>query len=45
MILKDRKLSYFKDEKEASSGIPPRGVINFDLVMEAGVGISQLDPK
>jgi hypothetical protein len=36
-VLKDRKLAYYKDEKEATSGQQPRGVINFDLVCEGGV--------
>jgi hypothetical protein len=45
MILKDRKLTYFKDEKESLSGVPPRGVINFDLVSVTGVTVTNVEPK
>ena len=45
MILKDRKLSYFKDEKESLSGVAPRGVINFDLLCITGVFVTIPEPK
>lgn len=37
IVLKDRRLSYYKDEKEAKAGAQPKGVINFDLLCECGV--------
>ena len=39
--MKDRRLSYYKDEKDAKAGAQPKGVINFDLLCECGVNCVQ----